>query len=113
VPLVFAVLRIEGPKDVESHSRQAEDWETLNGNIDRLCERYASELGENAYAVFNAVTDLASHPPRNRCVTRERHTLQRLAGTWLSAFSRECRQPRFKLADHLAGPTDKASAAAG
>lgn len=55
-----------------------------------LSDRYIAEFGENAYAVFNAATDFASHPPANRFVCRERHSLQRLAGRWLSEFSEEC-----------------------
>ena len=67
-----------------------------------LCDRYAGELGENAYAVFNAITDFSSHPPGNRFVCRERHSLQRLAGSWLSSFSQECQRPDFKIDEHLA-----------
>ena len=37
----------------------------------------------------------------NRCVNRERHSFQRLAGDWLSKFSQECRNPDFKLSSYL------------
>jgi hypothetical protein len=72
-------------------------------HITKLSNRYASELGENAYAVFNAVTEFASNPPANGCVHRERHSLQKLAGAWLSQFSRQCREPGFDLMKYLAG----------
>jgi hypothetical protein len=55
----------------------------------------------NAYAVFNAVTEFASHRPANRHVHRDRHSLQRLAGAWLNSFSQECRQPGFVLREYL------------
>ena len=81
-----------------------------------MCDRYAQELGENAYAVFNVITEFASQPPRNRCVYRERHSLQRLAGAWLTDFSRESRKPDFDLGTHIENLTKNngsASAEAG
>jgi hypothetical protein len=87
---------------LEADSREAGEWTALSGHVAELCDRYARELGENAYAVFNAVTEFASHPPANRHVHRERHSLQRLAGTWLSNFTQHCRQPGFNLTSYLA-----------
>jgi hypothetical protein len=55
----------------------------------------------NAYALFNAVTEFASHPPTNRHIHRDRHSLQRLVGVWMNSFSRECRQPGFALREYL------------
>jgi hypothetical protein len=66
-----------------------------------MSDRYAGELGENAYAAFNAVTEFASHPPENRCVHRDRHSFQRLAGTWLTSFNDACRKPGFSITGHL------------
>ena len=63
--------------------------------------RYATDLGENAYAAFKAVTEFASHPPENRCVHRDRHSLQCLAGSWLTSFTTESRKPGFRLDDYL------------
>jgi CRISPR-associated endonuclease/helicase Cas3 len=97
-----AVLSIRVPEKVEPKSREAADWESLTAHLAALCDRYGRELGENAYAVLNVITDFASHPPANRYVQRERHSLQRLAGTWVSAFARRCRQPAFDLTAYLA-----------
>jgi hypothetical protein len=69
--------------------------------LGEMSNRYAGELGANAYAVFNAVTEFASHPPENRCVHRDRHSLQRLAGTWLTSFNSACRKPNFSITSHL------------
>lgn len=100
-PLVLAVLLLREPKNAEPDSPEAEAWAALRGHLKRMCDRYAGELGENAYAVFNVITDFASHPPDNRCVYRERHGFQRLAGAWLYGFSRECRKPDFDLGKHI------------
>ena len=100
-PLLRAVLRFKEPTKLESDTPAAEDWASLTAHLTELADRYAGELGENAYAVFNAVTDFASHPPQNRHVHRDRHSYQRLAGTWLADFSENCRQPDFALARYL------------
>ncbi len=77
--------------------RNEEDWHNLSAYIDNLIDRYVAELGENAYAVLNVITDLASAPPENGLVRRDRHGLQRLAGTWVSSFTEQCKQPDFSL----------------
>jgi len=100
---LFAVLSIRRPDSLKPASREAEEWDSLRTHAGSLCNRYADELGENAYAVFNVVTDFASHPPANRFVGRERHSLQRLAGSWVSEFSEECRKPGFRLDEYLNG----------
>ena len=70
-------------------------------HIEKMAGMYSSDLGENAYAAFNVITDFASHPPANRCVHRDRHSLQRLAGSWVSRFSQQCSQPNFNLKSYL------------
>jgi hypothetical protein len=74
----------------------------LGSHLEESCNRYAAELGESAYAVLNAATEFASHPPDNRHIHRDRHSLQRLAGTWLTTFSQQCRQSDFALDRYLA-----------
>ena len=104
--------RRRGPDPLEPDTPEADDWDVLSAHVWDLCNRYASDLGENAYAVFNAVTEFASHPPPNRLIRRERNSLQRSAGEWVSAFSQQCRQPGFDLTRYLASPqTAKAEAA--
>jgi hypothetical protein len=66
-----------------------------------LCDRYAAEQGKNRYAVLNAITNFASHPPENRHVHRDRHGLQRQAGTWLTDFGQACQRPDFAFENYL------------
>jgi len=100
-PLVCGVLLIRKPKNAKPDTREDTDWEALENHLKELCSRYAKELGENAYAVFNAITEFASHPPHNRCVRRERHSFERLAGAWLYNFSRKCQEPGFSVDEYL------------
>jgi hypothetical protein len=94
--LLRKVLAIHKPKDIENiDNKISADWKLLNNHLGLLCDRYFMDLGDNAYAAFNALTDFASHPPENRCLHRDRHSMQRLAGEWLAKFSQECRQSSF------------------
>jgi hypothetical protein len=101
-PILRSVLMIRRLKSTRPSTREAEDWTTLNDYISLVCSRYASELGETAYAVLNAVTDFASHPLDNRHVHRDSHGHQRLAGSWLTTFGEECQQPGFAIDRYLA-----------
>ena len=100
-PLTLGVLAIHEPKGSDKNGRRSKDWTLLKAHIRRLSDHYAGELGENAYAVFNSITDFASRPSINRCVHRDRHSFQRAAGKWSSEFSRQCREPGFKIDDYL------------
>ncbi len=92
--LLCGVLELRRPEPLKPHTREANDWSVLSKQITDLCTRYATDLGENAYSVFNAVTEFASHPPANRFVTRERLSLQRSAGEWIASFSDQVRSPQ-------------------
>ena len=102
--MVQSILMLRPPKSTSPSAREAKDWAwaEVEAHVSRLCDRYAFELGENAYAVLNTATDFASRPPDNRHVHRERHSLQRLAGTWLSTFGHECQRPGFTIDSYLA-----------
>jgi hypothetical protein len=99
-PLFYGVLQIKKPK--EEYSVLMEDWIELSERIDALCGKYFEDLGENAYAVFNVITEFASNPTYNGFIHRDRHSFQQLAGAWLSSFTQECRQPSFSLPQYLA-----------
>lgn len=109
-PMMRGVLSLRPPVPFKPQTRESEEWGALEAHLGELSGRYARELGENAYAIFNAVTEFASHPPANRCVHRDRNSLQRLAGSWLNDFSQQCRQPSFsvvKYLEELANPKAK------
>jgi hypothetical protein len=101
LPLLQGVLHINKPKNIETDRKITGEWKSLYSHLETMCYQYIQELGENAYSAFNAITDFASHPPANRCVYRDRHSYQQLAGSWLSAFHDECRQNDFSLSDYL------------
>jgi hypothetical protein len=112
--LVCSVLQLRPPKqskrqdvfgieseDGQESSQPHPDWQLLQQHLSEMNNRYIKELGSNAYAAFNAVTEFASRPLLNRCVHRDRHSMQRLAGSWLAGFNASCRQPDFSINGHL------------
>jgi hypothetical protein len=98
---VLDVFSLRRPDGLNPNTAEANEWAALETHVDRLCDRYSRELGENAYSVFNAVTDFASHPPANRYVRRDRNGLQRIAGSWVVDFSQRCRAQEFALSSYL------------
>jgi len=110
--LVCGVLQLHPPKLVavkddfndevtDSEEVAHPEWIALQKHLGDLNSRYADELGNNAYAAFNAVTEFASRPLINRCVHRDRHGMQRLAGAWLAGFNAACKSPGFSIDSHL------------
>ena len=81
--------------------------ECFEGHLDLVATQYVNEMGSTGYALVNAITDVASHPPMKiggyNFIRRERDGLQRLVGIWLVEFSRLARQPN-SLAAYLAKP---------
>ena len=106
--LVKAVLAIREPSRVRDADEGApsnahqRDWFRLEGYVDALYAKYADRLGDNAYAVLQASTELASHPVENLCLRKDRHALQKLAGEWVADFRHRCQQEDFDLSKYLA-----------
>ncbi len=99
--LIQIIIGIRRPKNAQKDQCVANDWSQLVKHIDIVAQRYIDELGENAYAALNTATDLASHPPENRCIFRTRHSLQQQAGLWMGNFSKACRNPEFTLDEYI------------
>lgn len=104
--LVRKVLALRPPEGQRMSKMVADDWCRLGEHLTEMEGRYMTDLGENAYAVLNAVTEFASHPPDNACVHRDRHSLQRLAGSWLNDFSKECKALGFDMSNYLDRPRE-------
>ncbi|HAF25394.1 MAG TPA: hypothetical protein DCK93_21220 [Blastocatellia bacterium] len=108
-PFVCNVLFLRQPEPWKPNTREANEWKALMTHLSETSDHYAHDLGQNAYAIFNVITEFASQPPSNRCVHRDRHSLQKLAGAWVSTFSQACRQPGFSLATYLAPKSSSSS----
>jgi len=85
--LVFRGLGLPVPKEsAEGPGREA--FRALRDNARERVGRYQADLGSNAYAAFNAMTDLASHPPDIPRFRRSPHSLQTAAGAWAEEFGK-------------------------
>jgi len=99
--LACAVLGLRAPEGVDTTEARLNAWESLSALIASASGRYEQELGANAYAVLNTVTEFASRPPVNLLVRRDRHSLQRRAGEWAADFASTCADGQFDLGRYL------------
>lgn len=95
LPLFFKALSLPLPSNV-SQDTATDKWNSklhlmwyLAGRGATLVEKYYREMGQNAYALFNAVTDFASNPPEVSDFRRSTHSMQVMAGTWSHEFACE------------------------
>ena len=86
---LIATLLTLPPADHCRTERQRDEHALLIREIRNRHAAYVTELGANAYAVFNTVTDLASRPPELVSFNRARTTLEQRAGTWLRTVSND------------------------
>ncbi|MDE0042084.1 MAG: DUF932 domain-containing protein [Candidatus Poribacteria bacterium] len=103
--LLRFLFKIEDEHEInfESEKEDRGEYEALLGILDQKLSKYIDELGENGYALFNAVTDIASHTiDKNRYFRRhEIHAMQRLAGNWINSFQTEIERPDFDIDSYL------------
>jgi hypothetical protein len=90
------VLHLPDPKPDDKPARK-EALEALAADFSARLSGYRQELGENAYAVFNTLTDIAARPPELPCFQQTRDTIERRSGRWLKDLARESRAPAFDL----------------
>ena len=107
-PIIQSVLEIHKPERLPNDRLAA--WQRLEQIIDETSGTYIRQFGQTAYALLNAITDLATRPPAKdevgySFIRRERHSLQLLAGRWIAEFSRSLRRPGFRLDAYIANPS--------
>ena len=104
--IIHRVLRIRPPKE-GANERCQQAWVELRAAIERVSGKYVNEFEATAYALVNAISDLATHLPsdypfaQGGFVRRGRHSLQLLAAHWLREFSTRAASPGFDLGKYL------------
>ena len=86
----------------ESKPWERDEQAKLDADLETRLHGYFEEIGENAYAAFNTMTDIASRPPQSPRFRRDRPTLERRAGAWLRHFNASAAGPGFNIAGYLA-----------
>lgn len=99
--LVLGVLRLRPPNSPDAPDHLVGEWEAIQKHLQKLVARYVTEVGENAYAAFNVMTDFATRPKGHGSYAREIHTLQRRVGAWLPDFCARSRLPGFRMEEYV------------
>jgi hypothetical protein len=90
------VLRLPDPQPDDKPARK-EALDALATDFSARLTGYRQELGENAYAVFNTLTDIAARLPESPCFQRTRDTLERRVGRWLKDLGRQSQASALEL----------------
>ena len=97
------VRQVTGWPQLQENSKpwERDEQARLDADLENRLHGYFQEIGENAYAAFNTMTDIASRPPQSQRFRRDRPTLERRAGAWLRDFNASAARPGFSISGHL------------
>ena len=90
------VLHLPPAKEDDKPARK-EGLKALSDDFSFRLDGYRKELGDNAYAVFNTLTDIATRPPDNQYFQKDRDTIEKRSGRWLKELARNSAALGFKL----------------
>jgi hypothetical protein len=90
------VLRLPEAKPEDKKAR-AEGLKDLSVDLSTRLTGYQKELGPNAYAVFNTLTDIAARPPDSPFFQKDRDTIEKRSGRWLKELARQNQATGFDL----------------
>lgn len=101
--LIHVLFGIKDASEIDFSSKKEskEDYESLLNKIENILKGYIDEMGKNGYSVFNAITDIASHPIENRYFRRDMNSMQRLAGNWINSFQKEIENKDFSIDTYI------------
>ncbi|MCS3642268.1 hypothetical protein GGP91_002915 [Salinibacter ruber] len=86
--------------DKDRRKREREKAKAFNQEIQTRVDHYYPDLGPNAYAMFNVISDYATH--REKATERLRiNTFQRRTGDWIRDFIRQQDDPHFGLDSYV------------
>lgn len=87
--------------DFDDKKEDKDDYLSLIADIKKKLKKYTQEFGSNGYALFNVITDIASHSVRNRYFRRDMNSMQRKAGNWINSFQKEIATPSFDITSYI------------
>jgi hypothetical protein len=90
------VLRLPAAKPEDKKAR-AEGLQELSLDLSTRLIGYQKELGPNAYAVFNTLTDIAARPPESAYFQKDRDTIEKRSGRWLKELASRSQTAGFDL----------------
>jgi hypothetical protein len=90
------VLRLPTSMPDDKPAR-AKGLTALSSDFSTRLERYRQELGPNAYAVFNTLTDIAARLPESPHFQKNRDTIEKRSGRWLRDLASQSQAAGFDL----------------
>jgi hypothetical protein len=90
------VLHLPEAKLSDKPVRQ-EGLQALAVDLTSRLTSYRQELGPNAYALFNTLTDTASRPPKSVHFQKNRDTIEKRSGRWLKELAKQSQTTGFDL----------------
>jgi hypothetical protein len=93
---INTVLNFSGPKPDDKPARK-EGLTALGLEFANRLAGYQQELGSNAYAVFNTLTDIAARPPDSSYFQTGRDTIEKRSGRWLKELASQSQTTGFDL----------------
>lgn len=93
---VRTVLNLPDPKPDDKVAR-VEGLHALSADFGSRLAGYQKELGSNAYAVFNTLTDIAARPPESPYFQKDRDTIEKRSGRWLKELAHQSHAAGFDL----------------
>jgi hypothetical protein len=89
-------LHLPYPKPDDKPARK-EGLYALSADFSSRLAGYQKELGANAYAVFNTLTDIAARPPESVHFQKNRDTIEKRSGRWLKDLAHQSQTVGFDL----------------
>lgn len=102
-PVVSKALHINFNVNAEEDRKKVKEREkakVFDQTIQELVDKYYSKMGPHAYALFNVITDYATHAEQVNKQLRV-HTYQRRAGEWIKSFCKRYRDRHFGLDEYV------------
>ena len=101
--LITALFEIKDKSDIDFDDKKEdeEDYLSLIADINKKLKKYTESFGSNGYALFNVITDIASHSIGNRYLRRDINSMQRKAGNWMNSFQKEISEPDFNITAYI------------
>lgn len=102
-PIVCKALETKFDIDNQDREKQEREKNRLNDfkkGVDNLTKDYYRQLGSNAYAVLNIISDIASHQ-KYKAQSLMIDYLQKRTGSWLENFATVIRSENFDFETYL------------
>ena len=109
LPLYCMIFDIQIEPDKLDKTKEVNFAGRANHLMD-LSQHYFEELGNNAYALFNVMTDYASFPEHESETSLRVNNYQRKVGAWVDEFLKARESKDFSLSNYI-GQTAQDTAA--